>query len=171
MDNLVPQASLATSASSPSGTPGGMNAGYLVSGLGPSIRSTTGPALPHDNITDKPLEPHEVGMTVGYKQFYAGKEDKQGRFQWQTEVPQDIGKPAEGSGSSKWAIVVCRRRVYNNPKKVLAIYSIAIHSPLIKDILRDVLKGYPGVTVPLKHLVFSGRYVPLNLSHLLGQGC
>lgn len=165
MDNLVPQASLATLASSP------RNVEHLVSGLGPSIRPTTGPALPHDNTTDVPLEPHEVGMTVGYKQFYAGKEDKQGRFKWQTEVPQDIGKPAEDSGSSKWAIVVCRRRVYNNPKKVLAIHSIAIHSPLIKDILRDVLKGYPGVTVPLKHLKFSGRYVPLDLSHLLDQGC
>lgn len=104
-----------------------------------------------------PLEPHEVGMTVGYKQLYSGKEDRRGRFQWQTKIPKDVGKPAEDAESEKWAIIVRRIRVYNNPKKVLAIHSLVVQSPLIKELLHDILKGYPGTTVLLKRLEFSGR--------------
>lgn len=109
---------------------------------------------------DAPLDPKEIGMTIGYKQLYSGEEDKRGRFTWQTEVPKDLGKPAEDAESAKWAIIVRRVRVYNDPKKVLALHSIAIQSPYIKDILKDVLSGYPGVTASLKRLEFSGRSVP-----------
>lgn len=112
-----------------------------------------------DDTPMAPLEPQEVGMTVGYKQLYSGKEDRRGRFQWQTEVPKDVGKPAEDSESERWALIVRRTRVFNDPKKVLAIHSIVVQSPLIKDILEDILKGYPGITVTLKRLEFSGRYV------------
>lgn len=112
---------------------------------------------PDTETKTTPLEPHEVGMTVGYKQLYSGKEDRRGRFQWQTEIPQDVGKPAENAESEKWAIIVRHIRVYNNPKKVLSIHSIVVQSPLIKEILEETLKGYPGVTVNLKRLEFSGR--------------
>lgn len=50
---------------------------------------------------------------------------------------------------------------YNDPKKVLSLHSILIQSPLLKDLLKDVLEGYPGVTVGLKRLEFSGRFEPL----------
>lgn len=106
-----------------------------------------------------PLEPKDVGMTVGYKQLYSGDEDKRGRFTWQTEVPKDLGKPAEDAESEKWAIILRRVRVYHDPKKVLALHSIAIQSPYIKDVLKDVLRGYPGVTASLKRLEFTGRSV------------
>lgn len=36
-----------------------------------------------------------------------------------------------------------------------------IQSPLLKDLLKEVLAGYPGVTVGLKRLEFSGRFEPL----------
>lgn len=105
------------------------------------------------------LDPKEIGMTVDYKQLYSGDEDKRGRFDWQTEVPKDLGKPAEDAETEKWAIIVRRVRVYNDPKKVLTLHSIAIQSPHIKDILKDVLSGYPGVTASLKRVEFSGRSV------------
>jgi len=38
----------------------------------------------------------EIGMNAGLKNLYSGKEDKRGRFQWQTKIPEDLGKPAEG---------------------------------------------------------------------------
>lgn len=113
---------------------------------------------------DTPLDPKDVGMTVGYKQLYSGDEDKRGRFTWQTEVPKDLGKPAEDAESEKWAIIVRRVRVYNDPKKVLTLHSIAIQSPHIKDILKDVLSGYPGVTASLKRLEFHGRSVLFMLT-------
>lgn len=108
-----------------------------------------------------PLQPHEVGMTVGLKQLYSGKEDRRGRFQWQTEIPKDVGKPAEDAESEKWAIIVRHIRVYHDPKKVLSIHSIVIQSPLIKELLQDILNDYPGVTVLLKRLEFSGRFEAL----------
>jgi hypothetical protein len=106
-------------------------------------------------------ERSEIGMSVGLKHLYSGKEDKRGRFQWQTEMPEDLGKPAEDAESEKWAIIVRNVKVYNDPKKVLSLHSILIQSPLLKDLLKEVLAGYPGVTVGLKRLEFSGRFEPL----------
>lgn len=105
------------------------------------------------------LDPKDIGMTVGYKQLYSGDEDKRGRFTWQTEVPRDLGKPAEDAETEKWAIIVRRVRVYNDPKKVLTLHSIVIQSPYIKEVLKDVLSGYPGVTASLKRLEIVGRSV------------
>ena len=51
--------------------------------------------------------------------------------------------------------------MYNDPKKVLSLHSIVIQSPLLKDLLQEILAGYPGVTVGLKRLEFSGRFEPL----------
>ena len=34
------------------------------------------------------IDPKEVGMSVGLKNLYSGKEDKRGRFQWQTQIPE-----------------------------------------------------------------------------------
>ncbi|KAK3676674.1 hypothetical protein LTR78_003449 [Recurvomyces mirabilis] len=107
------------------------------------------------------LDPSEIGMSAGYKNLYSGKEDKRGRFQWQTTIPEDLGKPAEDAESEKWAIIVRHIKTYNDPKKVLSIHSIVIQSPLLKNMLSEVLAGYPGVTVGLKRLEFSGRFEPL----------
>lgn len=52
------------------------------------------------------LDPALVGMSVGLKNLYSGKEDKRGRFQWQTTIPEDVGKPAEDAETAKWALIV-----------------------------------------------------------------
>lgn len=141
------------------------------------------PADSASEISAAPLDPADVGMTADSKLLYSGKEDRRGRFTWyvlprftavqnpkvthanvlnrQPTVPEDIGKPAEDSESEKWALIVRRVRVYNDPKKVLSLHSIVIQSPLLKELLTDVLAGYPGVTVNLKRLEFSGRFEPL----------
>lgn len=107
------------------------------------------------------LDPREIGMSVGLKQLFSGKEDKRGRFQWQTTIPEDLGKPAEDAESERWAIIVRNVKVFHDPKKVLSMHSIVIQSPLLKDLLSEVLANYPGVTVDLKRLEFSGRFEPL----------
>ena len=50
---------------------------------------------------------------------------------------------------------------YHDPKKVLSLHSIVVQSPLLKELLKEVLAGYPGVTVGLKRLEFSGRFEPI----------
>jgi hypothetical protein len=61
----------------------------------------------------------------------------------------------------KYAIIVRKVKVYNDPTKVLTLHSIVIQSPLLKELLKQVLSGYPGVTVNLKRLEFSGKFEPL----------
>lgn len=110
---------------------------------------------------EEKLDPKLSGMSVGLKHLYSGKEDKRGRFQWQTTIPEDVGKPAEDAETQKWALIVRHVKVFNDPKKVLAMHSIVIQSPLLKELLRGVLSGYPGVTVDLDRLEFSGKFEPL----------
>lgn len=77
------------------------------------------------------------------------------------KLPEDIGKPAEDADTLKHAIIARYGRVYNDPRRVLELHSIVIQSPLLKDLLSDVLEGYPGVTVGLQRLEFSGTFEPL----------
>jgi hypothetical protein len=106
-------------------------------------------------------EQFEPGMKAGLKHLYSGKEDKKGRFQWQDTIPEDIGDPVENNETAKWALLVRNVKVYNDPRRVLSIHSIVVQSPLLKKLLVGVLKGYPGVTVGLNRLEFSGKFEPL----------
>ncbi|PNS20817.1 Mitochondrial inner membrane i-AAA protease supercomplex subunit YME1 [Sphaceloma murrayae] len=114
-----------------------------------------------DETKEEKLDPKLVGMSVGLKHLYSGKEDKKGRFQWQTTIPEDVGKPAEDAETQKWALIVRHIKVYNDPSKVLAVHSIVVQSPLLKELLVGVLKGYPGVTVGLQRLEFESKFEPL----------
>lgn len=54
---------------------------------------------------EEKLDPKLVGMSVGFKNLYAGKEDRRGRFQWQETIPEDLVPPAENAETQKWAFV------------------------------------------------------------------
>lgn len=130
------------------------------------VKFTPNGSTPADGGAEKKeelvkLDPAEIGMSVGLKHLYSGKEDKRGRFQWQTTIPEDVGKPAEDAETQKWALLVRNVKTYNDPRKVLSIHSIVVQSLLLKDVLGKVLEGYPGVTVGLQRLEFSGRFEPL----------
>jgi hypothetical protein len=100
-------------------------------------------------------------MKSGLKHLYSGKEDKKGRFQWQEEIPEDIGDPVENDETAKWALLVRNVKVYGDPRRVLSIHSVVVQSPLLKKLLAGVLKNYPGVTVGLNRLEFQGKFEPL----------
>ncbi|KAF2748329.1 P-loop containing nucleoside triphosphate hydrolase protein [Sporormia fimetaria CBS 119925] len=110
---------------------------------------------------DEPAEDVKPGMKTGLHNLYSGKEDKKGRYQWQDKIPDDLGDPAENDKTAKWALIVRKIKVYNDPSRVLKIHSIAVQSPLLKKLLVDVLKNYPGVTAGLQRLEFGGRFEPL----------
>ncbi|KAJ8130864.1 hypothetical protein O1611_g2763 [Lasiodiplodia mahajangana] len=59
----------------------------------------------------------------------------------------------------KYAILVRNKKSYDSRKK-LEIDSIIIQSPLLRQILHDVLKDYPGVTTTLSRLIFSAPFKP-----------
>ena len=54
---------------------------------------------------EEKLDPKLVGMSVGFKNLYSGKEDRRGRFQWQETIPEDLVPPAENAETQKWAFV------------------------------------------------------------------
>ncbi|TIA04199.1 P-loop containing nucleoside triphosphate hydrolase protein [Aureobasidium pullulans] len=110
---------------------------------------------------EEKLDPKLVGMSVGFKNLYAGKEDRRGRFQWQETIPEDLVPPAENAETQKWAFVARYTKVYGDPRRTLALHSVVIQSPLLKKVLEDVLAGYPNVTVGLQRLEFSGKFEAL----------
>lgn len=112
-----------------------------------------------ENVEEE--EQYEPGMKIGFKNLYSGKEDKKGRFQWQDTIPEDIGDPVENNETAKWALLVRNIKVYNDPRRVLSVHSIVVQSPLLKKLLVGVLKNYPGITVGLNRLEFSGKFEPL----------
>jgi len=118
------------------------------------VQDPTKPIKPKE----EPLDPKLVGMSVGYKSLYAGKEDRRGRFQWQETIPEDLVPPAENAETQKWAFIARHVKVYGDPRRTLALHSIVIQSPLLKRVLQSVLADYPGVTVGLQRLEFSGKF-------------
>ncbi|EOA86707.1 hypothetical protein ACJQWK_08788 [Exserohilum turcicum] len=127
-------------------------------------KQVNGTSKPNGRVSvdsDEDDEPCNPGMKSGLKHFYSGKEDKKGRFQWQEEIPEDVGDPAENEKTAKWALLVRNVKVYNDPRRVLSIHSIVVQSPLLKKLLAGVLKNYPGVTIGLNRLEFSGKFEPL----------
>ncbi|KAH7092408.1 hypothetical protein FB567DRAFT_237317 [Paraphoma chrysanthemicola] len=126
-----------------------------------TINGEAGPNGADENVDDSDQEKYPPGMKNGLKHLYSGKEDKKGRFQWQDKIPADIGEAAENDKTAKWALLVRNVKVYNDPRRVLSIHSIVVQSPLLKKLLASVLKGYPGITVGLNRLEFSGKFEPL----------
>jgi hypothetical protein len=132
-----------------------------MNGLGNGIKHVTINGKPEVSDTAAKDEKFAPGMKTGLKHLYSGKEDKKGRFQWQDKIPEDIGEAAENDETAKWALLVRNVKVYNDPRRVLSVHSIVVQSPFLKNILATVLKNYPGVTVGLNRLEFSGRFEPL----------
>jgi hypothetical protein len=132
-----------------------------------AMRTPTGlPILDQDPTKpikpkEEPLDPSLVGMSVGFKSLYAGKEDRRGRFQWQETIPEDLVPPAENAETQKWAFIARHIKVYGDPRRTLALHSIVIQSPLLRRVLQVVLADYPGVTVGLQRLEFSGKFESL----------
>lgn len=86
-------------------------------GGGISVLTPNGstPSTDEAKLKVEKLDPALVGMSVGLKNLYSGKEDKRGRFQWQTTIPEDVGKPAEDAETAKWALIVRNVKVRGNP--------------------------------------------------------
>jgi uncharacterized protein DUF7025 len=107
------------------------------------------------------VDAKDIGMTCSLKKLYSGKEDKHGRFQWQDTIPKDVGSPVENAETAKFALIVRYVKVYNDPRKVLALHSVSVQSPLLKKLLQPVLKDYPGLSSNLKRLELKGKFEPL----------
>ncbi|KAI0145187.1 P-loop containing nucleoside triphosphate hydrolase protein [Xylariaceae sp. FL1272] len=99
-----------------------------------------------------------VGMICERKDLYQ-KFDKHGKTTWTEEFPDDLDEAVENEKTEKYALLVRNCKSYDSRKK-LEIDSIMIQSPLLKKVLREVLKDYPGVTTSLARLIFKAPFKP-----------
>ncbi|KAI0909040.1 P-loop containing nucleoside triphosphate hydrolase protein [Ustulina deusta] len=85
--------------------------------------------------------------------------DKRNKATWTDELPDGLDEAAEGKQTEKYAFLV-RNKKSDDSRKKLEIDSIVIQSPLLKNVLHDVLKDYPGVTTTLSRLIFCAPFTP-----------
>lgn len=93
-------------------------------------------------------------------QLVEGEQDRRGRSSWKTKHPTDLNEPPENDESPQYALIA-RNRECHGGKKKLRVESIFIQSPLLKEVIGDVLEGYPGITANLERLEFSSPIEPL----------
>ncbi|RSL57789.1 hypothetical protein CEP54_008129 [Fusarium duplospermum] len=104
----------------------------------------------------KAKEPVEVGMTADTKDLY--RHDN--RSPWQEWAPEDIGiNSATTATSAKFALIARHEKQFGDTDKpILALHSITVQSPLIKEQLGKVFKGYRGINTNLKKLLFKAPF-------------
>lgn len=90
----------------------------------------------------------KVGMECDLKNLYQ-KEDDRGRHTWTEKYPDDLDEAAENEITARYAILVRNKKSFDSRKK-LEIDSIVVQSPLIKNVLKKVLKDYPGKSISRK---------------------
>jgi hypothetical protein len=62
---------------------------------------------------------------------------------WTDKYPDHIEEAVENDATARYAILVRNKQSFDARKK-LEIESIIVQSPLLKNILGEVLKDYPG---------------------------
>lgn len=100
-----------------------------------------------------------LGMITDVKNLYHSKPDNQGKTTWVDKYPDDLEDAAENAESARYALLIRNNKCYDGRKK-LQIDSIVVQSPLLKQVLGNVLKNYPGVTTSLDRLTFKAPFQP-----------
>ncbi|KAM5349708.1 hypothetical protein ACJ41O_006213 [Fusarium nematophilum] len=110
----------------------------------------------NQDVPGKAKEPVEVGMTAETKDLY--RQDH--RWPWQEWAPEQIEiNTAATADSAKFALIVRREKQFGDTDEpVLALHSITVQSPLIKEQLGKVFEGYRGINTNLKKLLFKAPF-------------
>jgi hypothetical protein len=93
---------------------------------------------------------------VGFMKYLSISVQSLSRHRQET-IPKN-SKPVENAETAKYALLVRNSKVYSNPRKTLSIHSIVVQSPLLKRLLQKVLKDYPGLSLNLRRLEFTGKF-------------
>ncbi|KAI1488658.1 P-loop containing nucleoside triphosphate hydrolase protein [Biscogniauxia mediterranea] len=129
-----------------------------VKGKGEETKSPGSESDAEDGDADGKKEKVMIGMVCGKKDLYE-KIDRHNKSTWSAEPPADLEEAAENEETEKYALLIRNKKSYDSRKK-LDIDSIVIQSPLLKNVLHDILKDYPGVTTTLTRLIFTAPFKP-----------
>ncbi|KAJ2899676.1 P-loop containing nucleoside triphosphate hydrolase protein [Zalerion maritima] len=104
----------------------------------------------------------EYGIQPSLKSVYEGKPDCQCCINWVNEPPAKAKEEeAEQQESKKHALLVRHKKGHDVDRPPHVLHSIKVQSPLLRALLGDVLKGYPGITPELENLTFEAPFEPL----------
>lgn len=95
------------------------------------------------------------GMKCKLKQLY--KSDINRHDWWDDQIP--FGQEAD---KSHYAIII--RNIFNDDADAdrrTKIHSVVVQSPVLKEILKKILDGYPGLAMNTERLTFSSPFQPL----------
>lgn len=116
------------------------------------FRSFTGTKA---NGEDKTYAPS--GSLSSARHLYEGPPDRSNRKTWTTVYPTDLEEPIENKDSAQYALLVRSKKSYDGRRK-LEIHSIVVQSHVLKEILGDVLRGYPGINTKLERVEFKAPF-------------
>lgn len=109
--------------------------------------------------TKKPSIDVGLGMLPEVKNLYQGDWDEHGRFTTTDKRPEGLPEPEETDETARYALLI-RNRICYGTNKSLAITSILIQSPLLKKVLRWVLKDYPAMAPKLDRMEIFSPFRP-----------
>ncbi|KAL8690892.1 MAG: hypothetical protein Q9218_003763 [Villophora microphyllina] len=121
-----------------------------------------------EDVKKTAINPEEVkepatdaspGMIAKAKNLYPSEEDDRGRFTMTDKPPADVPEPEETEETARYALLIRNRLAYGK-NKGLSITSIVIQSPLLKKVLRWVLKDYPCMAPELDRLEVVAPFRP-----------
>ena len=99
-------------------------------------------------------------MTSDAKNLYRTEPDKNLQWNWTDKYPEDIIEAAENEETANFAFPFRNIQSYNGRRK-LNIHSIVIQNPLLRRVLRPILRGYSGITTGIERLEFEAPFRPL----------
>ncbi|KAL8774883.1 MAG: hypothetical protein Q9194_003930 [Teloschistes cf. exilis] len=141
--------------------------------LYPSDEEETKMAAVNSEETVKPPVDVKPGMVAEVKNLYPSEEDDHGRFTMTDKPPVDMPEPEETDETARYALLIRNRFTYGK-NRGLSISSIVVQSPLLKNVLRWVLKDYPCMAPELDRLEVVAPYRPFihrwdRLTHALNN--
>lgn len=107
------------------------------------------------------LEPHhhEVGMTADYITIYSScSDDGFGHSALQSSISEGVGTSDRDAAAERKAIALRRVLASKRSTGTYNLQSFTIQSPLLMELLREILEGYPGsYSFHEKPLVFTAK--------------
>jgi hypothetical protein len=99
----------------------------------------------------------EPGTIPAIKDVYKGKASCPCCITWSAEPQKKITTSA-ATDTSGYAILARQTEGHGDFGRELKLHSMVIQSELIKEVLNDVLKGYPGITTGLENLTVEAPF-------------
>jgi hypothetical protein len=107
------------------------------------------------------------GMRAEMQQLYRVDD----RSPWKESVPDKTATDVEAGSYAQECALIVRREPHPITNQV-ALHSITVQSPLIKEVLEGTFKGFKGINTQLKQLTFKAPFHPFYYRwHLFGKLC